>query len=106
MAGYILEGRYIYPEVFDQATKELCEECALIRKIIPKNLAKIKMTKEYYRAHWKHAKEETSSSFSGLHFGHYIAGIESITSPTSTPSKLLFSSTTNLSSSTGHRDSW
>ena len=34
------------------------------------------MTEEYYRAHWKRAKEETSSLFSGLHFGHYIAGIE------------------------------
>ena len=77
MAAYILEGRYIFPEVFDQATKELCDECALIRKIIPKNLVKIKMTKEDYRAHWKHAKEETSSLFSGLHFGYYIAGIES-----------------------------
>jgi uncharacterized protein (UPF0332 family) len=35
------------------------------------------MTKEYYVAHWKRAKEETSSSRFGLHFGHYIAGIES-----------------------------
>ena len=24
--------------------------------------------------HWKKAKEETSSSYSGLHFGHYKAG--------------------------------
>jgi hypothetical protein len=45
MATDILEGRYTYLEEFDQATKELCEECALIRKIIPKNLVKIKMTK-------------------------------------------------------------
>jgi uncharacterized protein (UPF0332 family) len=77
IAPDILEGRYIYPEVFDQATKELCEECALIRKIIPKHLVKIKMTKEDFRAHWRRAKEETSSSFYGLHFGCYIAGIES-----------------------------
>ena len=77
MAADILEGRYIYPEVFDQATKELCEECALIRKIIPMHLVKIMITKEDYRAHWKRAKEETSSSFSGFHFGHNIAGIKS-----------------------------
>ncbi len=77
MAADILEGRYAYPEDFDQATQELCEECALICKIIPKNSVKIKMTKEDYKAHWKHAKEETSSSCSGLHFGHYIAGMES-----------------------------
>ena len=52
MAADILEGRYEYPEDFDQATRELCKECALIRKIIPKNLVKIKMTKEDYKAHW------------------------------------------------------
>ena len=34
------------------------------------------MTKEDYVAHWKRAKEETSSSRSRLHFGHYIAEIE------------------------------
>ncbi len=72
----ILEGRYAYPEDFDQATQELCEECALICKIIPKNSVKIKMTKEYYKAHWKRAKEETSSSCSGLHFRHYMFGIK------------------------------
>jgi uncharacterized protein (UPF0332 family) len=77
IAADILEGRYMYPEEFDQATKELCEECTLICTIIPKNLVNIKMTKEDYRAHWKRAKEETSSSFSGLHFGHYIAEIDS-----------------------------
>jgi len=32
---------------------------------------------EDYVANWKRAKEETSSSRSGLHFGHYMAGIES-----------------------------
>ena len=53
IAADILEGRYMYPEEFDQATKELCEECALIRTIIPKNSVNIKMTKEDYRAHWK-----------------------------------------------------
>jgi hypothetical protein len=73
----ILEGKYAFPENFDQATQELCEECALICKIIPKNSVKIKMSKEDYIAHWKRAKEETSLSRSGLHFGHYMAGIES-----------------------------
>ncbi len=76
MAADILEGRYEFPENFDQATQELCEECALIRKIIPKNTVKIKMLKKDYVAHWKRAKEETSSSQSGLHFGHYMAGTE------------------------------
>jgi hypothetical protein len=55
MATDILKGRYIYPEKFDQATKELCKEYALIHKIIPKNLVKIKMTKENYKEHLKQA---------------------------------------------------
>ena len=46
VAADILEGRYAFPEDFDKATQELCEECALIRKIIPKDSVKIKMTKE------------------------------------------------------------
>jgi hypothetical protein len=70
-----LDGSYIYPEEFDQATKELCIECTLICKIIPENSVKIKMTKDNFILHWKKAKEETSSSYSGLHFGHYKAGI-------------------------------
>jgi hypothetical protein len=72
----IFEGRYAYPEDFDQATQELCKECALICKIIPKNSVEIKMTKEDYKAHWKRAKEETSLSCTGLQLRHYIAGIE------------------------------
>jgi len=77
VAADILEGRYEFPENFDRATRELCEECALIHKIIPKNSVKIKMSKEDYVTHWKRAKEETYSSRSGLHFGHYMAGIKS-----------------------------
>jgi len=74
----ILDGSYIYPEeLFDQATKDLCIKCALTRKIIPENSVKIKMTKENFILHWKKAKEETSSSYSGLHFGHYKAGTPS-----------------------------
>jgi len=31
-----------------------------------------------YRHGWKMARESTSSSLSGLHFGHYMAGIEDL----------------------------
>jgi uncharacterized protein (UPF0332 family) len=76
-AASILDGSYIYPEEFDQATKELCIECALIHKIIPENSVKIKTTKDNFILHWKKAKEETSTSYSGLHFGHYKVGTAS-----------------------------
>jgi hypothetical protein len=44
----ILEGRYEFPENFDQATRELRKECALICKNIPTNSVKIEMLKEDY----------------------------------------------------------
>jgi hypothetical protein len=36
-AKAILDGTYVYPEDFDQATKEICLECARIRCMIPKD---------------------------------------------------------------------
>jgi hypothetical protein len=65
---------YVYLEDFDGATKELCRECALIRQIVPQDSIGIKITKEDHRGHWRKTKEETLSSKSGMHFGHYIAG--------------------------------
>jgi uncharacterized protein (UPF0332 family) len=49
-----------------------CQECAIIRQTITKDSIDIKITKENHRAHWQQAKEETSSSYSGLHFGCYM----------------------------------
>ncbi len=72
-----MDGTYKYPEDFDTATRELCKECALIRQIIPEDSVGTKMTKEDFISHWKRAKEETSSSHSGLTFSHYMAGISS-----------------------------
>jgi hypothetical protein len=44
---------------------------------VPKNLVSTTTTKEDWRAHWKKAKEKTSSLISGRHFRHYKAGLES-----------------------------
>jgi len=35
-------------------------------------------TPEDYQYGWKHARESTASSLSGVHFGHYIAAIDDI----------------------------
>jgi len=35
-------------------------------------------TPEEYQYGWKHARESTASSLSGIHFGHYIAAVEDI----------------------------
>jgi hypothetical protein len=51
VAADILEGRYAFPEDFNKAMQELSKECALIRKIIPKDSVKTKMTKDDYVNH-------------------------------------------------------
>jgi hypothetical protein len=70
----ILDGIYEYPNDFDKATKELCQECAIIRQSIPKESINIKITRENHHTYWSQAKEEASSTCSGLHFGQYKAG--------------------------------
>ncbi len=67
----------MYPPDFDQATKEICEECARIRVMIPQDSLDTLITKEDWQCQWRGRRELTSSSESGLHFGHYIAGISS-----------------------------
>jgi hypothetical protein len=76
-AQQILDGSYPYPLEFDQATKEICEECACIRMIIPQDSLHTTFTKNDWKWQWKGRRESTSSSESGLHFGHYIAGCDS-----------------------------
>jgi hypothetical protein len=60
----ILEGTYIYPPDFDQATKEILQECAVIRLQISKSLVNSMIAKENWGNHWGRAKEESSSSLS------------------------------------------
>jgi hypothetical protein len=76
-AQVILAGTYVYPPDFDQATREICEECAQIRVMIPQDSLNTLLTKEDWRHQWQDRRESTSSSESGLHFRHYIAGISS-----------------------------
>jgi hypothetical protein len=76
-AERILNGSYDYPDDFDQATREICEECAKIRLKIPKDSMNLTITSDDWMRQWKGRREATSSSESGLHFGHYIAGYAS-----------------------------
>jgi hypothetical protein len=53
-ARAILDGTYVYPDTFDEAskTKDLCKECALIRQIVPEdsvNIIKITTSREGLR---------------------------------------------------------
>jgi hypothetical protein len=45
--------------------------------MIPTDLVLTRITKDDWNRHWNMAKESTSSSASGWHFGHYKAGLRS-----------------------------
>ena len=76
-ARQVLAGTYSYPEGFDQATRELCEACARIRRGIPPRSVDTKISHTEWSTRWSKATEKTSSSESGLHFGHYKAAARS-----------------------------
>jgi hypothetical protein len=68
----ILEGTYEYPQDLDPATRLLFEEAAhTYASLSPQEIA-IYVTPEDFQLFWQTARERTGSSYSGLHFGHYI----------------------------------
>jgi hypothetical protein len=75
-AQTILDGTYDFPPNMDKATKELFVEITQIQSIVPPNSVSGVISRERLQQLWKRLKEDTSSSQSGLHFGHYIAGAD------------------------------
>ena len=75
-AKKVIDGTYEFPDNMDEATKEICEEVARICQMIPKESASFLITKETRNKKWSKSKEDTSSSYSGLYFGHYISRAE------------------------------
>ena len=73
----VLDGTYQFREGTDQGTRELMEEIAAVRKLVPKNSVCTTISPPQWRQRWRGTKERTSSSPSGRHFGHYIAGAKS-----------------------------
>ena len=72
----ILDGTFVYPPWFDKPTREIFQECAVIRQRVPKDSVTLTITAEEWSGHWRKANESTSSSISGRHFGHYKAGLQ------------------------------
>jgi hypothetical protein len=52
-AKHILEGNYPYPEDFNEATREICKECAQIQLLVPKNSHNLLITWHDWRRQWK-----------------------------------------------------
>lgn len=73
-AAAVLSVTYVFSPDFHQATKELLQEIARIRSIIPEDSVDCIITKKAWQYRWTRAKEKTSSSESTLHFGQYMAG--------------------------------
>jgi len=68
----ILDGTFDMSAIQDLYTLQLLTHLGR-----PPGMTEIALrTEAEYRAGWKKAKEQTSSSPSGVHFGHYIASIE------------------------------
>lgn len=76
-AERVLDGSYEYQESMHQGTRELLEEAGRILKVILKDSVDTMVTTQKWQQKWNGADERTSSSESGLHFGHYKAGAKS-----------------------------
>ena len=75
-AQQILAGTYECPDGVDDYTRSFIDSlvaCAPAQE--PKISCKI--TKDDYQSFWKKCNERTSSSISGLHYGHYKAAVDS-----------------------------
>ena len=69
----ILEGTYCYPSGTDPATKLLLEEADITYSKLSADEIAAYVTTEDFQYYWQTANERISSSYSGLHFGHYKA---------------------------------
>ena len=73
VAQQILEGTYEYPPDLDPATRLLFEEAAATYATLSPTEIATYVTPDDFQQFWQHTREHTGSSYSGLHFGHYIA---------------------------------
>ena len=76
-AERVLQGTYVFPSGIHEGTKEIFEECARLRKLIPKDSISYIYSPEHFKNSWKGVDERISSSPSTRHFGHYIASSKS-----------------------------
>lgn len=74
----VLQGTFNPPYLIHEGTLQLFKAIADIRRIIPPNSVQPIISCQEWQDAWRRKKETTSSSQSGLHFGHYVSGAESV----------------------------
>ena len=78
-AEEVLAGTYDPPEDADEHTKALLSLLKQRVEMLRQGKIKTCIMREDFKRYWRGAKESTSSSISGLHFGHYKAAASSDT---------------------------
>ena len=101
VAARILDGTYTFPPGADNATVLLLKELAQMTTEMAGEGDDGWIKVEDFQSYWKAAKENTSSSYSGRHFGHYKAAW------TDDDISMLHTGNINLSTSRGRPlDRW
>jgi hypothetical protein len=77
LARSIIEGTYVIPADMDPATKMILQEIGKLgSNLLSGQSSEIIITPNDFRSFWKRVNEFTSSSMSGIHYGHYKAAIQ------------------------------
>ena len=74
-AHAILEGRCVFPDDTDPATRLLLEEAVHTYARMSRAEVATYVTVEDFEFYWRRQNERVLSSFSGLHMGHYKAAV-------------------------------
>ena len=72
-ARQILEGSYVFPSDTNPAMKLILEEVVITYQELSKEEVATYVSVDNFQHYWQTVYEHTSSSYIGLHFGHYKA---------------------------------
>ena len=74
----LVTGQAPLPADIDGPTKVIIEEMQRLWKDTGDDrFTTFRITQDDFRYYWRRAKEQTSSSYSNIHFGHYKAAVQS-----------------------------
>ena len=71
-AASILNGTFTIPTLLDDTAALLIQEIGRVGQLVSRGCVRMDVSAEEFSDYWRHMKESTSSSMSGVHFGHYV----------------------------------